>query len=368
MLGAAEQGPDHERVRAQQQYVSLYTDLLRTVRERGLLRRRQRYYFTRISLVLTALLTVAAGVVLLGDSWYQLWLAFALALVLVQVAFLSHDSAHRQIFHSAARNDWTARILAGCVLGMSVSWWRSKHTKHHAAPNQVDTDPDVQLEVLAFTPEAVAKRGPVGRWIAARQGWLFFPLLTLEGVGLHVSSLRHLLRRDASRVERIEAGVVAARITAYVGALYLLLPVGKASAFLGLQLAVFGVCLGAAFAPNHKGMPIVPAGTKLDFLRRQVLMSRNIRGGVLVDLALGGLNYQIEHHLFPSMPRPTLRQLQPIVREYCARHDVSYAEVGLLESYRIVVGYLNNVGLRARDPFNCPLAARMRSTSGWDLA
>ena len=151
------------------------------------------------------------------------------------------------------------------------------------------------------------------------------------------------------------------RLAGYVAALYFLLPVGKASAFLGLQLAVFGVCLGAAFAPNHKGMPLVPAGLRLDFLRRQVLMSRNIRGGVLVDFAMGGLNYQIEHHLFPSMPRPTLRQVQPIVREYCALHGVNYTEVGLFTSYKIVVDYLNNVGLHARDPFQCPLAAELRS-------
>jgi len=127
---------------AQQQYVSLYTDLLQTVRELGLMRRRQGYYYTRISLVLTALLAVAVGVVLLGDSWYQLLLAGALALVLVQVAFLSHDSAHRQVFDSAAWNDWTARILAGAIAGMSVTWWRSKHSRHHAAPHPVDRDPD----------------------------------------------------------------------------------------------------------------------------------------------------------------------------------------------------------------------------------
>ncbi|MFG1623282.1 fatty acid desaturase family protein [Kribbella sp. NPDC049227] len=355
-------------MRTQQRYVSLYTDLLQTVQELGLLRRRQGYYYTRISLVLTALLAVSVGVVLLGDSWFQLLLAGALALVLVQVAFLSHDSAHRQIFHSAARNDWTARVLAGCIAGMSVTWWRNKHSRHHAAPNQVDKDPDVQLDAIAFTPSALAKRGRVGRWIAARQGWLFFPLLTLEGIGLHSSSVRHLLRRDANRLDRIEAAVVMSRIAGYVAALYLLLPMGKASAFLGLQLAVFGVCLGAAFAPNHKGMPLVPAGMKLDFLRRQVLMSRNIRGGTLTDFALGGLNYQIEHHLFPSMPRPTLRQVQPIVREYCASHGVAYTEVGLFESYRIVVDYLNNVGLRARDPFQCPLAAELRSAGGRDLA
>ena len=352
---------DDDGVGAQQRYVSLYTDLLQTVRELGLLRRRQGYYYTRIGAVLTALLAVAVGVVLLGDSWFQLVLAVALALVLVQVAFLSHDSAHRQVFDSAAWNDWTARILAGAIAGMSVTWWRTKHSRHHHAPNQVDKDPDVQLEAIAFTPDAVAKRGRLGQWFAARQGWLFFPLLTLEGLGLHASSLRHLLRRDASRLERIEAAIVVTRLAGYVAALYLLLPVGKASAFLGLQLAVFGVCLGAAFAPNHKGMPLVPAGMRLDFLRRQVLMSRNIRGGVLVDFAMGGLNYQIEHHLFPSMPRPTLRRVQPIVREYCALHGVNYTEVGLFTSYKIVVDYLNNVGLHARDPFQCPLAAELRS-------
>jgi fatty acid desaturase len=358
---------DDEVVGAQQRYVSLYTDLLQTVRELGLMRRRQGYYYTRISIVIAALLAVATGMILLGDSWYQLFLAVALALILVQVAFLSHDGAHRQIFHSAARNDWTARILAGCVAGMSVTWWRNKHSRHHAAPNQVDRDPDVQLKSVAFTPDAVAGRGPLGRWIAARQGWLFFPLLTLEGVGLHASSLRYLLRRDASRLERIESAVVISRIGLYVAALYVLLPAGKASAFLGLQLAIFGVCLGAAFAPNHKGMPLVPAGMKLDFVRRQVLMSRNIRGGIFTDFVLGGLNYQIEHHLFPSMPRPTLRQVQPIVREYCATHGIAYTEVGLFTSYKIVVDCLNNVGIQARDPFDCPLAAQLRAP-GRELA
>ena len=61
---------------------------------------------------------------------------------------------------------------------------------------------------------------------------------------------------------------------------------------------------------------------KLDFLRRQVLMSRNIRGSRFLDCVMGGLNYQIEHHLFPSMPRPHLRRAAPIIAEYCREHDV----------------------------------------------
>jgi fatty acid desaturase len=102
---------------------------------------------------------------------------------------------------------------------------------------------------------------------------------------------------------------------------------------LGVQLAVFGVLLGGSFAPNHKGMPLVPKNAKVDFLRRQVLMSRNIRGGPVTDFFMGGLNYQIEHHLFPSMPRPNLRKVQPMVRAFCAEHRINYTETSLLGSY-----------------------------------
>ncbi|WP_406056518.1 fatty acid desaturase family protein [Kribbella sp. NBC_00889] len=344
----------------QQRYASLYTELSRTVRELGLLKRRHSYYWIRIALVTIAFAAVWAGVALLGNSWLVLLLAGGLALVLTQVAFLSHDGAHRQIFDSNRWNDWTTRLLAAVLVGMSSGWWHSKHSRHHAAPNQLGRDPDIGPGVIAFTPEVFAQRKGLRGWLTRRQGWLFFPLLTLEGLSLYVASLRHLLRRTATSVERIEAAIVLTRLAGSVAVLLILLPVGKAGAFFGLQLAVFGICLGGSFAPNHKGMPLVPATMKLDFLRRQVMMSRNIRGGMIVDFALGGLNYQIEHHLFPSMPRPTLRQVQPIVREYCDLHGVKYTEVGLFTSYGIVVDYLNNVGLRARDPFQCPLAAQLR--------
>ncbi|GAA1513447.1 acyl-CoA desaturase [Kribbella lupini] len=347
--------------RPQQRFTSLYTDLSHTVRDLGLLKRRYGYYWTRIGLVLLSLGGIVTGFILLGNSWFQLLMAGALAMVLTQVAFLSHDSAHRQIFDSAAWNDWTARILAGGLAGMSIDWWRGKHSKHHNAPNQLGKDPDIAIGVVAFTPDHVASRTGLVKWLGDRQGWLFFPLLTLEGLSLHVAGLQHLIRRDATKLQRIEAGLVVSRLAGYVTVLFLLLPPGKAAAFLGLQLALFGVMLGASFAPNHKGMPLVPATMKLDFLRRQVLMSRNIRGGVVVDFLMGGLNYQIEHHLFPSMPRPTLRHVRPIVREYCAKHKVKYTEVGFFESYGIVIDYLNNVGLRARDPFQCPLSAAMRA-------
>ncbi len=154
------------------------------------------------------------------------------------------------------------------------------------------------------------------------------------------------------------------RLVGYVAVVAWFLPLGMAAAFIGIQMAVFGICLGASFAPAHKGMPMIPAAMRLDFFRRQVLVSRNVHGHWLTDIAMGGLNYQIEHHLFPSMPRCNLKRAQPIVREHCERVGIPYTEVGLVRSYAMVVGYLNHVGLRARDPFDCPLADQMRGPDG----
>ena len=70
---------------------------------------------------------------------------------------------------------------------------------------------------------------------------------------------------------------------------------------------------------------------------------------------MGGLNYQIEHHLFPSMPRPHLRRAAPTIRAYCEDHGVPYTQTGLLRSYAIVTRHINRVGLGDKDPFSCPL-------------
>ncbi|MCD9199885.1 fatty acid desaturase family protein [Aeromicrobium wangtongii] len=344
------------------EYTSQFTDLMRTVKDEGLLERRHVYYWVQIGAHVAAFFAIWAAFFWLGNSWWQLALAAALGVIVTQFGFLGHDAAHRQMFASPAWNSWTARILAGAFAGLSFAWWRAKHNMHHRGPNLEGYDPDIGPGAIAFTPGIVAQRttGFAG-WFVKRQGWLFFPLLTLEGLNLHAESIR--AARDKTSVQpwrRVELFLVVTRLAVYVAILLAFLPLGKAVAFFAVQMAVFGFCLGASFAPAHKGMPIIPPDMKLDFLRRQVMVSRNVRGNPLVDWAMGGLNYQIEHHLFPSMPRCNLRKAQPFVRAHCEANGIDYLEVGLFRSYAIVIDYLNNVGIRARDPFDCPLAAQLR--------
>jgi len=310
-----------------------------------------------LGLALTATL---AGMVLLGESWFQLILAATLGIVFTQFAFLAHEASHRQVFTSGRRNDRLGKIVATLVVGMSYSWWMTKHTRHHQNPNQIGKDPDVAYDTIAFTVESAAAQRGFKAWIVQRQGWLFFPLLLLEGINLHYISIRTLVTDKTIKGRWLELGMIVARVSAVVFILFWFLPVGMAFAFLGVQLAVFGLYMGASFAPNHKGMPLIPEGTQLDFLRKQVLTSRNIRGGWWATWLFGGLNYQIEHHLFPSMPRPHLAKTRHIVREYCATIGVPYTEASVMRSYGIVIAYLNQVGLSARNTFDCPMVGELR--------
>lgn len=339
-----------------------YTELAAGIRESGLMRRRYGYYWSKLIAVPLAYAACFALLVWVGNSWWQLAVAALFAFVFTQTAFLGHDAAHRQIFRSGRWNDWISLILGGLFIGMSYGWWQHKHTKHHANPNREGYDPDIELPVISFTPEQARRRRPWPlTWVLSHQGAFFFPILFLEGISLHASSVRRVFAREPVARRPVEISFLMLRLVGYVGVVFFFLPPGKAAAFLAVQLGLFGFYMGMSFAPNHKGMPLVPREMKLDFLRRQVMMSRNIRGSWMLDFAMGGLNYQIEHHLFPSMPRPHLRRAAPMVRDYCAEKDVPYVETGLLESYAIVFRYINRVGLGEKDPFACPMLEMRQS-------
>jgi fatty acid desaturase len=348
------------RARRTERAPSEYTQLLRAIQAQGLLERRYGYYVARISLTVLAFAGVWFLFFVVGESWLQLLVAGLFAVVLAHVGFLGHDAAHRQVFKSGRANDLLTSLVAGLLAGMSATWWMHKHNTHHASPNYIGKDPDIAPTVVRVFP---AERPPKSRVLAAlarNQGWWFFPLLTLQAVGLHAQSILTLLGRRPVQHRGLEITLVTIRLVGYLAVLVIFLPFGIAAAFLGVQLAILGLYLGCSFAPNHKGMPLVPRGVEIDFLRRQVLMSRNVRGNRLMTFAIGGLNYQIEHHLFPSMPRPNLRRAQATVREYCRSRGVTYTETGLFTSYGIVIRYLNRVGLRAEDPFQCPIVATYR--------
>lgn len=340
---------------------SSYSTLLVAVKQSGLMVRRRGYYLILFCTLMVCLVAVIAGSFALGHSWFQLLVAAAVGVLLTQFAFLAHETAHKQVFESGQHSERWGRVLAAGIVGISYAWWMNKHTRHHGNPNTSGRDPDIAPGALIFTPTGNPARTGLAGLFARHQGHMFFPLLILEGLNLHVTSYRALFTRKKVTKRALEIALISTHFLIYVGALLWFLPLGMAFAFLGVQMAAFGFYMGASFAPNHKGMTLLEPGSKVDFLSKQVLTSRNIGNSALMTTVFGGLNFQIEHHLFPNMPRPHLRQASVLVQKHCAIHEIPYTQTSLLQSYRIVIDYLNRVGLAAGgDPFDCPAASTLR--------
>jgi fatty acid desaturase len=322
-----------------------YRDLSRAVRAAGLLRRRYGYYVITLSLTLAAYSGLWVLFGMLGDSWWQLGVAALMAVASTQLAFLGHDAGHKQIFRGRWANDVVGYAM-GALVGLSFGWWMGKHNRHHANPNHEDDDPDLDIPILAFTDRQTRDRNALYRWTAGHQAYLFFPLLLLEGFALHWQGI-DAAARGPLRLRTLERVQLAAHLVAYLGAVFVVLPWPMAIAFVAVHQCLWGLYMGLSFAPNHKGMATMEAGDTTEFLRRQVLTSRDV-GGRGANAALGGLNYQIEHHLFPTMPRPNLRRAQPIVQAFCDTHGISYERCSLARSYADVLRHLHTVGAPLR--------------------
>ena len=318
-----------------------FAELNRRINTAGLLARRPLYYTTRLALVGAGYAGGWAAFYLVGDSWWTLAVSAFLAVVFGQLALVAHDLAHRQVFRTNRPSERAGLVAGNLGIGMSYGWWMAKHSKHHANPNHDDLDPDVGPGALVWSLEAARGRG----FLTRHQAVLFVPLLTLLGLSLKRDSVR-AIRNGTVRRRRLEATLLAVHFVLYLSAVFLVLSPLRALAFIVVHQALFGLYVGLTFAPNHKGMPH-PDGTE-DFLRKQVLTSRNVRGGHLVNAALGGLNYQIEHHLFPAMPTPSLRRAQPLVQAYCAELGVPYEITGLWRSYGQAFRHLHDVGAELR--------------------
>jgi len=319
-----------------------YRELKRLVGQAGLLEKQPLYYTLKIPATLAVLAVGVLTLAFADGAGLQLVNAVFLAFAFTQIGFLGHDAGHHQIFRSARGNDRLGLIFGNLLLGLSHGWWVDKHNRHHGHPNDPELDPDVEVSVLAFSEKQARSKRGLSRHIVKYQAYLFFPLLLLEAISLRVDSIRYLMEKRPGRAP-LEFLLLIGHFLWYFGLVFYFLPVGLAVLFVIVHQGVFGLYMGSVFAPNHKGMPMTGEEVRLDFLHEQVLTARNVRSHALTDFLYGGLNYQIEHHLFPRLARNRLKQAQAITRPYCAAHSISYHETSWLQSYREVLQHFHRV-------------------------
>ena len=320
-----------------------FLELKDRIEAAGLMDRQYLYYAWKIPSVAGMVAASVAVLVLFNDMlWVQMLNATFLALVFTNLGFMGHDSGHRQIFNSVKHND-RVLLAVGFLTGMTPSWWQDKHNTHHRAPNQLDIDGDIEVSLFAFTEEqALAMRG-IGRLTVRYQAFLFYPLLVLTALSLLFGGIAYQIRKERMRYPIMEPVLVVAGLATYLVLIFSFLGPWHGALFIAVHRALGGVYMGSVFAPNHKGMPILEKEEEMDYLHQQVLTARNVDGNPLADFWYGGLNYQIEHHLFPSMPRNNLKKAQVIVRSFCEEKGIPYHQAGFWQSNKEILGFLHEV-------------------------
>lgn len=349
---------------------SLYSTLLEEVRNEGLLEKKPMFYVRLFALITVASLLVWGALTFTGvvSSGPAQLIAIPLMVlhgcITAQYGFIGHELAHNQVFRSHRLNTAVGLVVANLFAGLSYGFWLAKHNRHHGKPNMIDSDPDINLRVIAFSTEQKYSKPRTERFLTRHQGWLFPFLLFLTAFDLLLDSIKSVSRSTGRGSNRrwLEASMLIVRFATPIIVLFLLFePIYAIIAWFAYMFS-FGFFMGAAFAVNHIGMPLVAKNSRIGFLERQVLTSRNVTPSPAKDTLMGGLNYQIEHHLFPSMARPNLARARELTKAFCARNAIPYKEQDLHVGFVEVIRYMDKVGVSTKvDPFLCPIVAQYRS-------
>ena len=307
-----------------------YDELLREVTAQGLFERTYLHYC----------LNTAIGVVVMGISLYALTLtdsatwqilnAIVFAFFSAQIGIICHDLSHGEVFKSAKVNDFAAMMLWGLLCGLSESRWYYKHNIHHRNPNHIGHDPDMEILFVFSNYQAERRSALCKKWFFPNQHILFWIALSFVYPFNVASSMGYILRNFTPR-SIFELELMVLHFIFLIGLPFYFLPIHVAALFIFTVFLVRGVYMGTIFAPNHKGEEMLDEEGVFNWTY-QITFTRNIIPTWLNFYVLGGLVFQIEHHLFPSMSRLKCWQARQIVKQFCREHNLRYHETTWLGS------------------------------------
>ncbi len=313
-----------------------FDELRAEIRALGLDRRRAAPILRIIALHLAVFAASVAAYIAIDALWYRACCLVVMSAAAIGVGTHTHTSAH----HATSERRWLNATLTylGYPLfgGFSACWWAHKHhVIHHAAPNVVGVDEDADLgPYFALTEAEVARsRGLLRVWY--RLQWLVFPFaLALN----YVNFVAHGWAFVLGRLARGQGRRPALLLDLAMMTLHVVLSIGLPAIWLGLPGALvlhllryvgLGVGMFLVFAPGHFPAEAVVLGRRAgpgEFARLQIAATTNFRAGLVGRLICGGLEQQIEHHLFPNVSPVHDRRLGALVRQFCARNGLPYHE------------------------------------------
>merc|ERR1711935_150832 len=299
-----------------------------------------------------------------------------------QCGWLAHDFLHHQVYKKRRYGDYSGLFWGGVMQGYSAQWWKNKHNGHHAVPNlhnssatSQDGDPDIDtMPLLAWSVkqaqsfrelQADGKDSPFVKFMIKHQKYLYFPILLIARMSWLNESFKYAYGLGAAsenaKLERETTGLQypllekSTLILHYVWAYAFVTGFGRFSALYSFGLFLVMTCscglfLAIVFGLGHNGMAVYNAESRPDFWKLQVATTRNIIGGHgipqwFVDWFCGGLQYQVDHHLFPMIPRHNLKKTHALVKSFCKEWKVSYHEADLIDGTFEILNNLDAVAM-----------------------
>lgn len=321
---------------------NFYAVLRAQITSAGLLKKTPLYYWFSGVLILGMLGLSFYFLVTLRNSVAQFLNLFLLAFAMVQGGLWGHDLAHHQIFKSSQWYIFVGIVWWNLLIGASFGYWNYKHNRHHAHPNTIKKDGDIYFPVFWLSPLLAKGINALQKKILPYQKYYFLPLLIFAYIVQVVNSVRYFARQHTKTAAIESILFLLHHFT--IGYIFLyFIPFPQSLYLLVVYHILFGIYMGVIFSPGHCGMPILSSENGFDYIHEQISTTRNIMPGIYNDILYGGLNYQIEHHLFPTMPRKNLKSARELVKKFCREHAIGYHETGTIQAFREILRQLDEV-------------------------
>ncbi|CAI9153605.1 unnamed protein product [Rangifer tarandus platyrhynchus] len=340
----APEEPNQERNK-NSRLVEDFQELRKTLETMNLFNANLGFFFLHLAQVL--ILEALAWVIVwhFGSGWLiTMFISFLLTVAQVQGSFLQHDMGHRSIFKKAKWNRLMQTFVTGHLKGLSAKWWNNWHFLHHVKTNIYSKDPDISgcplFLVGDFQPIQYGKNKI--KYIDYEKQHLYFHVVWAPfflPVYLNMESfLLMYRRRDWEDI----AWVISFYIRYYI-------TFGPFYGIYGTMLLIYFVkFLESPWITYVTQMSHIPMkmGNKenQDWFSTQVLATCNVEQSFFNDWFTGHLNFQIEHHLFPTMPCHNYHKVAPLVKSLCAKHGLPYVNKPMLKAFGDIARALKKFG------------------------
>jgi len=349
----------------------------------GLFEIRRSFWVRKFVLFLCLLLGAALSAVRSGSSssptaWTMVG-AVMLGFFFQQCAGIGHDCGHNSVIHMRRLDRILGLVVGNLLTGISMGWWKKSHNTHHVVPNSIEYDPDIQhLPAFAVSDRYFSSIfskfhdwtmsfGSVEKFIVGNQHYLYLPIMALARFNLYAQSIIYMVGIN-SHTHPVQWRVAeVASFLAFLGwmtGLCLCLPSGwHILLFLLVSHSIAGL-LHVQITISHFSMSTYDGrayrNDEESWLHTQLATTMDVICPECLDWFHIGLQFQIEHHLFPRIPRHNLRQVQKLMVPFCKKHGIHHHNVPWLQSIRETLHCLRTVALKAR--VSDPLAIRFKDT------